>query len=183
MKNQNLIEKISVPYAEALLNLAEGNNLLLEVKNNLSLILDFLSSSEDLQLLLSNPLINVNTKKTILKKIFEKNLNQTILNFLFVLVDKRRISILSTIINKYFELSYKIESVTLAEVTTAYEFSETQHNELVEKIKNLTQTNNIKLIIKIDSNLIGGFILKIGSKIIDTSLSGKLRQMSLHLNS
>jgi len=183
MKNQNLIEKISVPYAEALLELTESNNLLLEAKENLSLILDFLSNSKDLQLLVSNPLINTDTKKIILKKIFEDNLNQIILNFLFVLIDKRRISIVSTIINKYFELSYRVESITLAEVTTAYELNETQHNELIEKIKNLTETNNIKLIVKINPNLIGGFILKVGSKILDTSLSGKLRQISLYLNS
>ena len=46
----------------------------------------------------------------------------------------------------------------------------------------MTSSQNVKLVIEIDSSLIAGFTIKIGSKIIDASLSGKLKQISLYLN-
>ena len=53
---------------------------------------------------------------------------------------------------------------------------------IIEKIKLITNSDNVKLVINIDSNLIGGFIVKIGSKVIDASLSGKLNQIAFYLN-
>nr|QCI04654.1 ATP synthase CF1 subunit delta [Apoglossum ruscifolium] len=181
MKSQSITDKISIPYAEALLGLAKDNNLLLETKENLSLISTTLSNSKDLQLFLANPLLNALVKKQVLNKLFKDQVNHFILNFLLVLVDRRRISLLITIINKYLELTYKLESVTVAELLTANELNESQQNSLIEKIKIITNTKNVKLIMNIDPSLIGGFIIKIGSKVIDTSLSGKLRQISFFL--
>lgn len=182
MNSKNLIEKISEPYAEALLEIAKESNYIKEMKKDLSMIFDILSSSKDLQLFLAHPLLDISTKKNIINQLFKNQVNDNILNFLFILIDKRRISILQDIINKYFELIYKLESVTVVELITPVEFNEVQINNLIDKVKLLTNKKNIKLITNINLSLIGGFILKIGSKVIDTSLSGKLKQISLYLN-
>lgn len=182
MSNQNIIGKIAVPYAEALLEVAQNSNLLQETSKNLSSISVILSESQDLQALLSNPLIKVSIKKDILQELLKNQVDDFILNFLLILVDKRRISFLSTIIEKYLELTYKLESITVAELSSATEFTQVQYNTLVEKIKLITKSNNVKLITTINSSLIGGFVIKIGSKVIDASLAGKLRKMSFYLN-
>nr|YP_009393712.1 ATP synthase CF1 subunit delta [Caloglossa beccarii]ARW62274.1 ATP synthase CF1 subunit delta [Caloglossa beccarii] len=182
MNNANLVEKISIPYAEALLEIAKDSNLLEETKKDLSVIYEALSDSKDLQLFLANPLLEINAKKSMIDRLFKNKVNQIILNFLFVLIDKRRISILQSVIDKYFELVYKLESVTVVELTTSIEFNQSQTSNLIEKIKIIGNTKNIKLITNIDLNLMAGFILKIGSKVIDTSLLGKLKQISLYLN-
>jgi len=182
MSNQSIVEKISVPYAEALLELAKNSNLLSETEQDLSFISNILSNSKDLQLFLANPLINILDKKNLLNKLFENKINHFILNFLLVLINRRRINLLSSIINKYMELSYKLDSLTIAELSTTIAFNENQQNNLVQKIKKITNSKDVKLIINIDSSLIGGFIVKIGSKVIDASLAGKLRQMSFYLN-
>nr|QCI06377.1 ATP synthase CF1 subunit delta [Dictyurus purpurascens] len=182
MSNQNVVEKISVPYAEALLELAKNSNLLQEAVQDLSFISTTLSNSKDLQIFLANPLVNILVKKNLLSELFKSKVNDFILNFLLVLVDRRRISLLSVIINKYLQLSYKLESTTIAELYTAVALNDDQQNSLIQKIKVITNSKNVKLVTNIDSNLIGGFIIKIGSKVIDASLSGKLRQMSFYLN-
>nr|QCI06882.1 ATP synthase CF1 subunit delta [Halydictyon mirabile] len=182
MKKQSITEKVSMPYAEALLDLVQEANLLSEVKSNFSLILTILFDSRDLQLFLTNPLISNLAKKKLLDELLKNRINDIILNFLSVLIDRRRIYLLKDIINKYLELTYRIESITIVELYSVTEFSEIQQNTLINRIKSITKTENVKLIMNIDSSLLGGFIVKIGSKVIDTSLSGKLKQISFHLN-
>nr|YP_010618879.1 ATP synthase CF1 subunit delta [Deltalsia parasitica]WAX02892.1 ATP synthase CF1 subunit delta [Deltalsia parasitica] len=182
MSNQNFKEKIATPYAEALIDHAQSLNLLTEATKDLSSISTILSESKDLQILLQNPLINGLIKKEILKQLFEGQINNFVMNFLLVLVDRRRVSLLDSIIQKYLELIYFLESTTIAELYSAVDVTELQQESLVQKIKSMTNSNQVKLIIRKDANLIGGFIIKIGSKIIDASLAGKLKRMSLYLD-
>jgi len=176
-----MIGKIAIPYAEALLDIAQQMDLLEETSKDLSSISFILSESQDLQYLLSNPLVDVSIKKNTLKELFHNQVNDFVLNFLLVLIDRRRISYLSIIIDKYLELTYQLESITVAELYSAYEFTEIQKQNLINKIKLITKTNTVKLISSIDRSLIGGFIVRLGSKIIDTSLSGRLNQISFYL--
>nr|YP_009395781.1 ATP synthase CF1 subunit delta [Herposiphonia versicolor]ARW64761.1 ATP synthase CF1 subunit delta [Herposiphonia versicolor] len=178
----NLKEKIAVPYAEALINHAQSMNLLSEATKDLSSILTVLSESQDLQKVLLNPLINGTIKKEVLKKLFENQVNDFVMHFILILVDRRRVSFLSLIIEKYLELLYLLESTTIAEVYCPVDITEAQQEILIEKIKYITNSTQVKLIVTKDTDLIGGFIIKIGSKIIDLSLSGKLKRMSLYLN-
>nr|YP_009398893.1 ATP synthase CF1 subunit delta [Cliftonaea pectinata]ARW68069.1 ATP synthase CF1 subunit delta [Cliftonaea pectinata] len=181
MSNQSMLGKITVPYAEALLEIAQNANLLQETSKSLSSIAVVLSKSKDLQLILSNPLVNPAVKKEILQELFKNQVEEFILNFLLVLVDRRRVSFLSIIIDKYLELTYKLEAVTVAELSSAIELDEVQQNNLVNELKTITNANNVKLITNVNPDLIGGFIVKIGSKVIDASLLGKLKKISLYL--
>nr|QCI07014.1 ATP synthase CF1 subunit delta [Haraldiophyllum bonnemaisonii] len=182
MSTQSIINKISVPYAEALLELSKDANLLKETTKDLSLISKTLSNSKDLQLFLYNPLTKILSKKKVLENLFKNEVNDFILKFLLVLVDRRRIFLLVTIIDKYLDLAYKLESTIVAELSTAIAFNEVQQNNLIETIKLITNSRYVKLAMNIDDNLIGGFYIKIGSKVIDSSLSGKLKQISFYLN-
>nr|WGH12790.1 ATP synthase CF1 subunit delta [Echinothamnion sp.] len=182
MNNQGFNEKIAVPYAEALISHAQSVNLLIEVTQDLSSISTLLSESKDLQLLLKNPLVNGFVKKEILKKLFESQINSCVMNFLLVLVDRKRVSFLSNIVKRYLELIYILESTTIAELYSAVDVSEVQQESLIQKIKSITNSTQVKLVISKDANLIGGFVIKIGSKIIDASLAGKLKRISLYLD-
>nr|YP_009398039.1 ATP synthase CF1 subunit delta [Gredgaria maugeana]ARW67225.1 ATP synthase CF1 subunit delta [Gredgaria maugeana] len=182
MSNQRFKEKIAVPYAEALIDHAQSVNLLVEVTKDLSSISNILFESKDLQIFLKNPLMSGSIKKEILKKLFQNQINSFVMNFLLILIDKRRVSFLSNIIEKYLELVYELESTTIVELYSAVDLSEVQQENLIQKIKSITNSYQVKLITHKDSNLIGGFIIKIGSKIIDVSLAGKLKRISLYLD-
>ena len=182
MANQNIISKIALPYAEALLESAQETNLVDIIKNDLLSIVNLLSESPDLKLFLENPLIKPLSKKNVLSKLFYEQVNKAVLNFLLVLVDRRRISLINIIIDKYLELAYKLESVVVAEVSTATLFTEIQEKNLIDKLKCITSSKEVKLIIHQDTTLIAGFKVKVGSKIIDTSISGQLKQMAFYLN-
>nr|ARW69884.1 ATP synthase CF1 subunit delta [Polysiphonia teges] len=182
MSNQSFKEKVAKPYAEALIDYAQSINLLSQVTTELSSISAILSESQDLEIFLLNPLISNSIKKNVLKKLFENQVNDFIVKFLLVLVDRRRISFLNTIIEKYLELTYQLESLTIAELYSVVDINETQQENLVQKIKSMTSSQKVKLVIHKDPDLIGGFVIKIGSKIIDTSLAGRLKKISLYLD-
>nr|YP_010986400.1 ATP synthase CF1 delta subunit [Pachymeniopsis lanceolata]WOL37318.1 ATP synthase CF1 delta subunit [Pachymeniopsis lanceolata] len=177
------VSKIALPYAEALLESVQEANLVEQTNQDLSLISTILLESIDLKSFLSNPLIVSIAKKNVLNELLGSQVNDYVLKFLLVLIDRRRISLLNVIIEKYLELAYNLESTIIAEISTAIMLTESQQQALIEKLKNITQSKNVKLVVQVNPSLIAGFIVQIGSKVIDTSLSGKLKQMSYYLNS
>lgn len=181
MSNQNFKEKIAIPYAQALIEHAQNVNLLSNTTKDLSSIITIISESKDLQSILLNPLINSSVKKETFKQVFRNQITDFVMNFLYILIDKRRISLLSIIVEKYLELLCVLESTIMAELYCASDINEVQQDNLVQKIKSMTNSSKVKLIVIKDPDLIGGFVVKIGSKIIDASISGKLKTISLYL--
>nr|YP_010502480.1 ATP synthase subunit delta [Grateloupia turuturu]UXC96893.1 ATP synthase subunit delta [Grateloupia turuturu] len=177
------VSKVALPYAEALLESVQEANLVEQTNQDLSLISTILLESIDLKVFLNNPLIASIAKKSVLNELLGNQVNDYVLKFLLVLIDRRRISLLNVIIEKYLELAYNLESTIIAEISTAIMLTELQQQALIEKLKNITQSKNVKLVVQVNPSLIAGFIVQIGSKVIDTSLSGKLKQMAFYLNS
>jgi F-type H+-transporting ATPase subunit delta len=95
-----------------------------------------------------------------------------------LLVDRGRIAVLDGIAQKFLELSYKEESIAIAKVTSSLQLSAQQQQNIAEKLKLISGAKQIKLALKVDPQLIGGFTVEIGSKLIDTSIRGQLRQIS-----
>ena len=182
MSNHGMMAKVALPYAEALLEFAQENNSVDKTNQDLSLITELLSKSVELQSFLENPLITSAAKKQVLNKLLFNQVNSFILKFLLVLVDRRRFALLNLIIEKYLKLAYQLDSITIAQISTAVAFTEIQQMDLVQKLKQMTNSKEVKLIITIDSTLIGGLIIQIGSKVIDTSLAGKLKRISFYLS-
>ena len=173
-----VLSKVAEPYAEALLDLAKSNDSLKETTNDMNIVSQFLANSSDLKKFLGNPLITKDAKKNVVKDILGEQIGSGTLKFLLVLVDKGRIQFLESIAQKYLELSYKQESIEIAKITSSIQLSAEQQKQIAEKLKVITGAKQIKLALKIDPKLIGGFTIEIGSKMIDTSILGQLKQIS-----
>ncbi len=172
--------KIAQPYAEAFLELTAKNSLDTTINDLNSLSITLLNSTE-LKKLLSNPLVNSESKKSIIKSIFGDKIDNTTLKFLLVLCDRGRISYLDSILEKAIELAYKAASIEIVKVTSSTPFSPSQQEALISKLKKMTGAEQIKLEINTNPELIGGFVVQVGSKIIDTSVQGQLRDLSSYL--
>jgi F-type H+-transporting ATPase subunit delta len=92
-----------------------------------------------------------------------------------VLVDRDRINLLKSVISNYLELVYETASIKTIEVSTAFPFTNLQKNTLIQKLKELTNAREIRLIITVDSSLIGGFLIKTDSKVIDFTIKNQLQ--------
>lgn len=172
------VVKIAEPYAEALLELSNSNDSLSETTNDINIVSQFLANSSDLKKFLGNPLITRTAKKNVIKDVLGEQIDPKTLTFLMLLVDRGRIAILDTIAEKFLELSYKKESIEIAKVTSSIKLSTEQQKSIALKLKSLTGAKQIKLALRVDPKLIGGFTVEIGSKLIDTSIRGQLKQIS-----
>jgi len=172
------VVKIAEPYAEALLELSNANDSLSETTNDINIVSQFLANSSDLKKFLGNPLITRTAKKNVIKDVLGEQIDPKTLTFLMLLVDRGRIAILDTIAEKFLELSYKKESIEIAKVTSSIKLSTEQQKNIALKLKSITGAKQIKLALRVDPKLIGGFTVEIGSKLIDTSIRGQLKQIS-----
>jgi F-type H+-transporting ATPase subunit delta len=144
----------------------------------MNIVSQFLANSSDLKKFLANPLITRDAKKNVVKDILGEQIDPNTLKFLMLLIDRNRIALLDGVAQKFLELSYKQESIDVAKVISSVQLSAQQQKNLAEKLKGITGAKQIKLALKVDPQLIGGFTVEIGSKFIDTSIKGQLRQIS-----
>jgi len=100
-----------------------------------------------------------------------------------LLVDRRRIIFLEGICQQYLKLLRQLRQAVLAEVTSTVELNEDQKNAIRDKVRAITNANSVDIETKIDPELIGGVIIKVGSQVIDASLRGQLRRIALRLTS
>lgn len=182
MSSNIFSNKAAFPYAEALFLLSQSKQTLENTRKDLSLIDNTINQSTALKSFLFNPLIVNDAKKNVLKDLFLEEVGIHVLNFLFILIERRRMNLLNVIMNCYISLVNQLDLVTLVTVYTVVPFNEQQEKSLKDTLKVLTNSNSVQLNLEIQTNLIGGFIIKIGSKVIDMSIYGQLSQISSHLN-
>jgi F-type H+-transporting ATPase subunit delta len=98
-----------------------------------------------------------------------------------VLCDRGRVSYLADIVERALELAYKKASIEIAYVSASIALTSSQEESLTMKLQKMTGASQIKLKLTVDNSLLGGFVVQIGSKIIDNSVKGQLRQLSAYL--
>ncbi|WP_193200248.1 ATP synthase F1 subunit delta [Nostoc sp. MG11] len=173
--------EVAQPYAQALLSIAQSKNLTEEFGEDARTFLSLLSENRELHNFFSNPFIQSEKKKALIRQILGESVNPYLRNFLLVLVDKRRIAFIEPILQQYLALLRQLNQTVLAEVTSAVPLTETQQQAIIEKVIAISKARQVELETKIDSELIGGVIIKVGSQVIDASLRGQLRRLSLRL--
>ncbi len=182
MKDNTLLNtQVLEPYAQALLSLGQSNNLVEAFSDDASLILATVDSSEELQQLLESPFTADEDKKNVLKQIFGGKVQPFMENFMLLLVDRRRIMFLAGICQQYRVLMRKLKGIVLAEVASAVELNDAQKEQIKQRVQAVTSANEVEIESTIDPGLIGGVVIKAGSQVIDASLKGQLRQISLRL--
>lgn len=169
------------PYAEALMSLAQERNITEEIGNSVRSLKALFEESEELRDFVASPLVSPLDKKEVIKKITGEGVNPLLINFLLLLVDRKRIGFVEGILAKYLEILRKLNNVVLAEVTSAVRLYEGEAEKLANKIKELTGANGVEIDTYIDPDIIGGVIIKVGSQVYDASLRGQLRRVSLSL--
>ena len=182
MSANTLVSKIAVPYARALYDFSIEKNIMHQITADFQNLEEFLNKSPELSSYLNNPLISLIAKREILTKILQPNINVETFKFLIVLVNKKRINLLQAVIDSYLTLVYQLASIRTLKISTASAFTNKQKNELIKKLKELTKAREIRLIINIDSSLIGGFLIKSNSKVIDFTVKNQLQKLANHLD-
>lgn len=184
MKGSSGIDsEVVMPYAQALMSSAKSQNITEEIGTDVRSLLSLLQNSDQLQNFVANPFVKEQDKKRVLEQVIGESVHPYLRNFLRILVDRRRILLLEGICQQYLNLLRQLNQTVLAEVTSTVELSEEQQQSIKDKVKAMTSAREVELDMKLDSELIAGAIVKVGSQVIDASLRGQLRRLSLSLTS
>jgi F-type H+-transporting ATPase subunit delta len=182
MNGNPLASKVADPYARALFDFSVEKNIMHQITADFQNLEIFLNETTELVEYLNNPVVKKEAKGEILAKTLKSQINTETFKFLMVLVERDRINLLSTIIASYLELIYQTASIKMIEVSTASAFTNLQKNTLIQKLKELTNAREIRLIITVDPSLIGGFLIKTESKVIDFTVKNQLQKLAKHLD-
>ena len=176
-----LLNTITTPYAEAFLQVANAAGETEAVIGQARSLLEVWDSSPELRDALASPVLEVEAKKAVLVGLFGEQVTPIFLNLLKLLADRKRIGILDAVLERLLELYREQNNIALATVTSATALSESQQASVAEKLKAVAGTDKVEINLQVDPSLIGGFVLRVGSKVIDASLSGQVRRLGLEL--
>ncbi len=176
--------QLASKYATAIFEIAREEKNLDGYGKDLAKVRDDIFSIPEAVKFFQNPLVPNQAKKDLLTRAVGKEVSATAMNFLMLLVDKKRIGVFNEIFDIFTSLKNKEQGVLIADVTSAFPLSKKQQDALIKKLTTLTG-RKIQVRTHKDTSILGGLILKIGDKRIDGSAAGRLRalQNSLSVNS
>jgi len=166
-------------YASALLDLADEQKALDQVSGDLQTLRSMIGESEDLRRLLGSPVITRDEQRRAMTALLEKaGVGQLTQRFVLVVVNNRRLFALRAMIEGYLaELARRRGEITAA-VTSARTLSDAQQAALLDALRSAVGSK-VQLDLKVDPALIGGLVVKVGSRMIDSSLRSKLQRLQL----
>ncbi len=166
-------------YASALYELATDSKLVDSVLADLISFQTMLNDHKDLHLVIKSPLIASKDKLEILEKLLlNTKANKLTLTFLKVLEQNKRFSNLYPIISQFININAFNRGDVLADITSAEELNDEQRKNIKEQLKD-TLGKKLSLKFIVDKKIIGGLVVKVGSKMIDTSLANKINKLKI----
>jgi len=166
-------------YAAALFELAQESNAIDGVTGDLARFEGLIAESTDLQRLVRSPVFSSDDQTKAITAILDRaQIGGIAGNFVKLVARNRRLFAVRDIIAGYRKLVAKARGETVADVTAAQPLDDTNLNVLKEALKAATG-KDVAVNVKVDPSLIGGLIVKIGSRMIDASLKTKLQSIKI----
>lgn len=169
------MNRAAVRYAKAVLSLAQDQKAADVVNNDMKLISESITKSEDLKQMLLSPVIRSSDKKAVLSSVFS-NANVNTSNLIDTLISNKRLSLLNDVALSYVQLYDQLRGSQIATVTTAVPLTSDLKTKVLAKVKELTgkevEVENI-----IDESILGGFILRVGDIQYNASIANKLDKL------
>jgi F-type H+-transporting ATPase subunit delta len=173
--------RVASRYAKSLLELAEEKGILEQVHQDMVLFSKTTEESRDFKLLLRNPIIKHDKKLSILNSIFKGKVTDMTLAFFSIITRKNREAVLDQValeFEKQYNLKKGIQQVSVVSATPLTGDLRKELSDLVARQTGKT----IQLLETIDQNLIGGFVLRVGDNMIDSSVRTTLRRLKNNFN-
>jgi len=173
---------IAKRYARALLNIASEKKLYDPFAQDLSLLNATFELNPDFEVLLSHPRIALDAKKDMLKQAFSGKLSEDVLSLILLLVESNRENIIPDLVKEYIAMANDAQNIVDATVYSTFSLSEAELSKLSAEFgKTIGKTIRLKAVL--DPSIVGGLLIRIGDRLYDGSVRGKLsrfRQTLVH---
>ena len=169
------MEEIARVYARSLFEVAQERDLLDVIRDQLRQFADALNEKRELASFFFSPSFSSEEKKTALKRTVE-GAEEIFTGFLELLIDEHRMPVIFRIRDRYEQLWDEVNKLLPVEVTSAVELDEQTVATIGERIREQTG-QNVELSSHVDSDILGGIVLRVGNSILDASIRSRLDQL------
>ena len=163
-------------YAKSLLDLALEQGVLERAFKDMTLIGKTCQSSEDIVLMLKSPIIKGDKKLAILNEVFGNELSSISKTFIEIIIRKKREFYLADIAQEFINQYKQHKKILTAVITSANGLDDTLRKKVLEIVKNSVKSE-VELVEKVNKDLIGGFVLKVGDNQIDASILRQIKNL------
>lgn len=173
---------VAKTYGDALFELAVEEQTVDMLENEVQGVLLVLKDNAELNKLMNHPKITKEEKNKIIEEIFKGRISDELTGFLHIIVTKDRYNEITNIFEYFIHRVKEFKNIGLAYVSSAVELKEEQKAELIRKLLQITKFEQIDVVYTVDQALIGGMIIRIGDRVIDSSIKTRLHEMSKNLS-
>ena len=168
---------ISKTYGDALLEIAVEENKVDVFAEEITAIIDILKDNPDFGKLMNNPRIAVDEKQDVMKTVFEGRISKELVGFFSMIISKGRYAQIDEILAYFLDEVKQIKGIGVAYVTTPSELSEAQKKSVEKKLLDTTKFKQMEMHYSINQELIGGMQIRIGDRVVDSSIHTKILKM------
>ncbi|HWI60412.1 MAG TPA: F0F1 ATP synthase subunit delta [Symbiobacteriaceae bacterium] len=171
-----LNQAVSRRYAHALFDLAQEKGLVDQVDQEFSMVVAMIDANPQLRAVMNDVLIAPEVKSDLVKKLFTGKVSELVLNFMLVVVRKRREAFFPQMHRSFLDLANEARGIVEVEVRSAVELPEETVRTLEQKL--VTRLGKrVKFQTQVAPELIGGLVVRVGDELMDGSVRTRLRRM------
>ncbi len=169
--------RVAIRYVKALLGLAQEQGAVEDLHSDMQLIAGVCRTNFDFVSMLRSPIVRHDKKRTVLEKIFKDKVHPLTLAVIGILTRKNREALLPGIATEFHHAYNEFKGIQKAVITTTIPLDNNLRKEIEGIVKGMGERKLIELEEKVDAKLIGGFVLQVGDKQLDASISSKLKSL------
>lgn len=168
-------------YGDALFELAVEEGRLDVFLEEVQAIADIFKQNADLNKLMNHPKIAKEEKTEIMENILKGSVCDDLVGFLKIIITKGRFHEVSEIFSYFLGRVKEYKKIGIAYVSTAAELKDAQKKEVEEKLLQTTHYNKMEIYFSVDTSLIGGMVIRIGDRVVDSSIKSRLNDLTRDL--
>lgn len=170
--------RVASRYAKSLLDMAVEKGQLEQVYNDMLYLQQLNKGSREFLNLLHSPVVKADVKIKAMNAVTNGKISDLTLAFTTLLINKTREADLPEVITSFIQQYKQKKNINTVKLTTAVTISEEIKKQLIEQVKKTANLQNIELETTVDPDIIGGFVLQSGDKLIDASIAYDLKNLS-----
>ena len=172
---------ISKTYGDALFELAIEEDKIDALLEEIEQLRQVLSKNEDFGRLMNHPKVIKEEKIQVARNVFEGRMSDELLGFLVIIISKDRYRDIDAILDYFISEVKKYKGIGVATVTTAVPLREEQCRKIEQRLLDTTSYTTMEMNYMLDKSLIGGMVIRIGDRVVDSSISTKLNELQKDL--
>ena len=172
---------ISKTYGDALFELAVEKNKVDVLLEEIEQLQGILSENDEFSRLMNHPKIIKEEKIQVAKNVFEGRISDELLGFITIIISKDRYKDIDAILDYFIAEVKRYKGIGVATVTTAVPLKEEQCSKIEQKLLDTTQYTKMEMHYNLDESLIGGMVVRIGDRVVDSSIKTKLNELQKEL--